>query len=156
MHNTFLNHPAIVTGLGLAHGKRTAVQSAFLSADIGAGRIPFTGWTDRQIAQLVGASLPYLRAAKLVAANPQLRARVEAGEIALMAAAKSMRPAPKPVVSEITEAAFIEMFGVVGKTTRGVCFRAFADEALAAVEAAATPTGNGVSTTTDLFARPHP
>ena len=69
--------------------------------------------------------MPYLRAAKLVAADPQLRARVEAGEIALVDAAKSMHPARKPVVSEITEAAFVEMFGVVGKETRSACFRAF-------------------------------
>ena len=96
MHSTFPTRPTIVTGRGLAHGKRTAVQSAFLGADIGAGRVPFMGWTDGQIAQHVGASLPYLRAAKQVAANPQLRARVEAGEIALIDAARSMHPVRKP------------------------------------------------------------
>jgi hypothetical protein len=97
-----------------------------------------------------------LRAAKLVAADPQLRARVEVGEIALMAAAKSMRPARKPVVLEITTANFVELFGVAGKATRGACFRAFADEALAAVEEVTTPSsGNGAGTTADLFAM-HP
>jgi hypothetical protein len=85
------------------------------------------------------------------------RPTIVTGEIALMDAAKSMHPVRKPVVvSEITEAAFVEMFGVVGKATRGVCFCAYADEALAAVEAASTPTGNGVSAAADLFAYPHP
>ena len=161
MHSTSPTRQAM-TGRALAHGRLSAVERAFLGADIGAGRVPFTGWTDGQVAQLVGVSSAYVRAAKQVAANPQLRARVGVGGIGLLAAAKSMprviRPTRpnEPITSGITEADFIEMFGAVGKATRGACFQAFADEALAAVEAATTPTGNGVSTTADLFAHLHP
>ena len=142
--------PATVTGRGLAHAERTKTAKAFLVVDAPSGNVTLKP-TIEQLCNQVGVSRTYANAAKRVATNPQLRARVEAGQISLMDAAKSMRPA-RPAVSELTEADFIEMFGVVGKATRALCFCAFAEEALAAVEEVTTPAGSGVSTTADLFA----
>jgi hypothetical protein len=143
MYSTFPTRPAIVTGRALAHAERTAVAKAFLVIDAANGSVTLKP-TIEQLCNQVGVSRTYANAAKRVATNPQLRARVEAGQISLMDAAKAMGPVRnKPTVSELTQADFVEMFGAVGKATRGVCFRAFAGEALTAIEEVTTPTGNG-------------
>jgi hypothetical protein len=117
--------PATVTGLNLARAKRDAKQRAFLGADIKAGAVVPEGLTEAQTAQLVGASLPYLRAAEKVAAVPELRARVERGEISLIAAAKSLRPQQcKPAQLDL-----FEMFAGASVAERAECMRAFVDEA---------------------------
>lgn len=113
-------HSMTITGRNLAHAKRDATQRAFLGADIKLGIVALNGLTDKQIAQIVGSSLPYQRAAVKVAARPELRAQVERHEVSLTDAAKSLRPAKKmAVASEISAEAFVEMFAVVGKEVRG-------------------------------------
>ena len=140
--------PKAISGRNVAHGHRTPVERAFLVADLLAGRVQLQKMTAQQLASLAHASLPYVRAAQQVAADPWLRSSVLNGDMSLLDAAATLRPTKKkPVQTEITEAEFTEMFAAVGPETRAACMRAFKDEALDIVDVetmpAPAPNGNG-------------
>jgi hypothetical protein len=70
----------LLTGRFLAHNKWTKPRRAFLGVDILSGRVQPVRYTDKQVADLVGVSVPYLTAAKRVAhSRPDLRSACECG-----------------------------------------------------------------------------
>lgn len=87
--------PPVVTGHFLAHARLSPDKRAFLAADARMGRRAFTAPTRQQSALLFGSSPPLVRAAERVSEHPELRARVEAGELSLLDAAGMLRPTRK-------------------------------------------------------------
>jgi hypothetical protein len=76
-----------VTGRYLAHNRLTKARRAFLGVDIKRGKAQPCLLTDKQIADLVGVSLPYLAAASRVAVTrPDLRSACETGLTPLLKA----------------------------------------------------------------------
>ena len=70
----------LLSGRFLAHNKWTKSRRAFLGVDILTGRAQPVRYTDKQVADLVGVSLPYLTAAKRIAhSRPDLRSACESG-----------------------------------------------------------------------------
>jgi len=70
----------LLSGRFLAHNKWTKSRRAFLGADIKSGKAQPFDLTDKQIAALVGVSVPYLAAAGRVAhSRPDLRSACESG-----------------------------------------------------------------------------
>jgi hypothetical protein len=80
----------IVTGRSLANRKMTAVERAFLAADTLTGEVGFTP-TLIQVARLFKVSVPYVQAAKSIAAYPAVRHEVLSGLRSLMSAANVTR-----------------------------------------------------------------
>jgi hypothetical protein len=69
-----------VTGRYFAHNHLSKVKRAFLGTDVKAGKAQPVELTDKQIAALVGVSVPYLAAAEHVALEqPHLRPAIEGG-----------------------------------------------------------------------------
>jgi hypothetical protein len=74
--------PAVlsVPGRYYAHNRKSAVQRAFQGVDILSGRVQPVRFTKKQVADIVGVSLPYLAAAERVAnSRPDLRSACESG-----------------------------------------------------------------------------
>ena len=131
-----------VSGRNIAHATRDAMQCAFLGADIKLGNVAPEDLTDVQIAQLVGASLPYLRSAVKVATRPELRARVERHELSLTDAAKSLRPQqkqPQPAPDLFSQ------FAAATRAVRAECMAAFVDETIALLDDTTAPVGSAMS-----------
>src|SRR5262245_5252918 len=107
-----------VTGRYLAHNRLSAPRRAFLGVDIKKGAAQPVNLTDKQIADLVGVSLPYLAAAQRVAnSRPDLRGSCACGLQPLLTAV----PRPGRVerlatmwakASADERRAFIQMVGV--------------------------------------------
>ena len=142
--------PLTVTGRNIAHGHRTPIERAFLVADLLAGRVQLQKMTAQQLAAIVRASIPDVQAAQLVSTDPWLRKLVVDGSVSMMDAVETFQTLhpikkKKPVQTEITAAEFVELFHVVGSSTRAECMRAFKDEALDIVDTvtAPAPKGNG-------------
>jgi hypothetical protein len=70
-----------VTGLNLAHAKRTAVERALLAADLHTGLIHLVNPTVLQSAALAGVSQPYV--AMALRAAPDQRRMIEQGRLCL-------------------------------------------------------------------------
>ena len=81
-----------VTGRYLAHGKMTKPERAVLAAELHDGTAVLGRLTVAQLGRLTGVSSTYVRAA--IAASPERRRRVRAGEAPLMV----QRALPAPVV----------------------------------------------------------
>jgi len=74
-----------VTGRYLAHNRLSAPRRAFLGVDIKKGTAQPVELTDKQIAELVGVSLPYLAAAQRVDfTRPDLRGSCASGLVPLL------------------------------------------------------------------------
>lgn len=131
--------PRIVIGRSLAHGKRDPAERALLGADLFRGRCVLGRLTVRQLAALTGASVPYVTAAIRVAADPGRRRQVERGELALLDAAATLRPARKPAAKPAAPS-LIELFAAATPATRAACIRAFPDEAFDVLDTATAPT----------------
>jgi hypothetical protein len=74
--------PAVlsVPGRYYAHNQKSKVQRAFQGVDILSGRVQPVRFTKKQVADIVGVSLPYLAAAERVAhSRPDLRSACETG-----------------------------------------------------------------------------
>src|SRR6266571_2882944 len=74
--------PAVlsVPGRYYAHNRRSKVQRAFQGVDILSGRVQPVRFTKKQVADIVGVSLPYLAAAERVDhSRPDLRSSCECG-----------------------------------------------------------------------------
>jgi hypothetical protein len=86
--NAYPDIPSItVTGRNVAHAHRSAVERALLAADLIAGRAELVKPTATQAATLLKVSVPYVHAARNIAGDPDRRAAVEEGRIALYKAA---------------------------------------------------------------------
>jgi hypothetical protein len=69
-----------IRGRYLAHNRLSKTRRAFLGVDIKSGKVQPFKLTDKQIAALVGVSVPYLAAAQRVAhSRPDLRSACETG-----------------------------------------------------------------------------
>jgi hypothetical protein len=88
-----------VTGRYLAHGKLSKPERAVLAADLHDGTAVLGRLTIAQLARLAGVSDTYVRAA--IAASPERRRRVKAGEVPLVAPPPVRRtlPLPAPAIS---------------------------------------------------------
>jgi hypothetical protein len=76
--------PVILTGRFLAHAKLSKAERAFLGVDVLSGKAQPVRFTHKQVATLVGVSIPTLVAAKhVVIDQPHLRPEIEAGRASL-------------------------------------------------------------------------
>jgi hypothetical protein len=82
--------PILITGMELAHCKRTLVQSAFLSADIFTGKVQPVEFTQTQSAGLARSSRTYTHWA--LKREPE-RAAIEAGLLPLVPSQQPALPA---------------------------------------------------------------
>jgi hypothetical protein len=79
--------PRPVAGQYLARNHLSATRRAFLGVEILTGRAQPVNYTDKQVAALVGVSIPYLVAARRVAhSRPDLRSSCESGLVPLLTA----------------------------------------------------------------------
>jgi hypothetical protein len=79
--------PRPLAGRYLAHNHLSKTRRAFLGADVLIGRAQPTKLTKKQVAGLVGVSVPYLVAAQRVAhSRPDLRSSCESGLVPLLTA----------------------------------------------------------------------
>jgi hypothetical protein len=93
-----------VPGRYYAHNRKSKVQKAFQGADILSGRVQPVRFTKKQVADLVGVSLPLLAAAQRVAhSRPDLRSACETGLQPLLTAVA------RPGRAERLASAFIKM-----------------------------------------------
>jgi hypothetical protein len=81
-----------ISGCNLAHGKRSAVERAFVGADLKRSCAALINPTIKQAACLAGVSVPYVAAAVLVADDQTLREAVLAGDVGLLEAARANAP----------------------------------------------------------------
>ena len=81
--------PSSVTGRNVAHGRRTAVERAFLAADLHLGRVNLVKPTVKQVAAMLTVSQAYVAAAKAVAHDERGRDAVLAGRVPLLVASWS-------------------------------------------------------------------
>lgn len=129
----------IVTGRNIAHGHRTATERALLAADIAAGRVQLVQPTDGQLATILTVSVPYVRAAKIVARAPEARHQVEDFHKPLLDTAKAVRPQRKRQASPNV----VELFDAAPVEVRATCIRNHIGEALDLIDAETAPKRNG-------------
>jgi hypothetical protein len=107
-----------VTGRFLAHNGLSAPRRAFLGVDVLTGKVQPTKLTKKQVAALVGVSVPYLVAALRVAfARPDLRGSCACGLVPLLTAVPRSGRAERLASMWATASAderhtFIKMVGV--------------------------------------------
>lgn len=82
----------VITGRNLAHGKRSALERAFVAADLHLGRAEMVYPTIRQCAHLAHVCVPYVAAAVAIANDQAARAAVLAGDCTITEAAKAVAP----------------------------------------------------------------
>jgi hypothetical protein len=98
------NHPRQLTGYALARNGRSASQRAALAASIILGEIEFIKPTKKQIAALLGASMPYTNQA--LALDPFERGLVRKGRVTL---AQTVKVEPTDLqLHRIVEAAGVD------------------------------------------------
>jgi hypothetical protein len=152
MTTTFGIPPATVSGRNIAHGKRNAMERAFLVADVRASRVAVVDLTVSQLATIAQVSQTMAHAAELVAAVPKLRAHVEPGYISLTAAAQSLRPQPKQPQPAPD---LFEMFMGASVEARAQCMTAVIDEALALLDDTTSPDFGPAMSDNGLFIQHH-
>jgi len=107
-----------VTGRFLAHNRLSKSRRAFLGVEIKKGKAQPVEFTDRQIAELVGVSVPYLAAAERVAfSRPDLVSSCKSGLVPLLKAIPRTGRAERLATmwakaSADERRAFIKMVGV--------------------------------------------
>lgn len=86
------NQPTAVTGCSIAYGRRSAVERAFLAADLHRGHISLTRPTIGQSAVLACVCPPYVRAAIKIATDIDVRQAVLTGRRLLLDTTKAADP----------------------------------------------------------------